>query len=53
MSGYIKKKLYRKLRRVRRFIKSEFVGATIAGLAGLILYLTHILVIVVVGLLQA
>lgn len=48
MSGYIKKKLYREVEESEKIhIKSEFVGATIAGLAGLILYLTHILVIVV------
>ncbi|NLK14239.1 MAG: ABC transporter ATP-binding protein [Spirochaetales bacterium] len=47
MSGYIKKKLYREVEESEKIhIKSEFVGATIAGLAGLILYLTHILVIV-------
>lgn len=48
MSDDIKKKLYGEVEEGEKIhIVSEFVGATIMSLAGLILYLTHILVIVV------
>ena len=48
MSENIKKKLYREVEEGEKIhIASEFVGVTILGLAGLILYITHILVIIV------
>ncbi len=48
MSEDIKKKLYREVEEGEKIhIASEFVGVTILGLAGLILYITHILVIIV------
>lgn len=48
MSDDIKKKLYREVEEGEKIhIQAEFVGAAIVGLAGLVLYLTHILVIVV------
>ncbi|MGI6766916.1 MAG: ABC transporter ATP-binding protein [Lentihominibacter sp.] len=48
MSDDIKRKLYNEVEEGEKIqIVSEFVGATIISLAGLILYLTHILVIVV------
>ncbi|MGI6333495.1 MAG: ABC transporter ATP-binding protein [Saccharofermentanales bacterium] len=48
MSDDIKKKLYREVEKGEKIhIQAEFVGAAIVGLAGLVLYLTHILVIVV------
>jgi len=48
MSEDVKKKLYKEVEEGEKIhISSEFVSATILGLAGLILYLTHILVIVV------
>lgn len=48
MSEYIKRKLYKEVEEGEKIqISSELVAATITGLAGLILYLTHILVIVV------
>lgn len=48
MSDDIRKKLYREVEEGEKIhIRTEFVGATIISLAGLILYLTHILVIMV------
>ncbi len=48
MSEDVKKKLYKEVEEGEKIhISSEFVSATILGLAGLILYLTHILVIIV------
>lgn len=48
MSDDVKKKLYREVEEGEKIhIQSEFVGATIISLASLILYLTHILVIIV------
>lgn len=48
MSEDVKKKLYKEVEEGEKIhIGSELVSATIVGLAGLVLYLTHILVIVV------
>jgi ATP-binding cassette subfamily B protein IrtB len=48
MGDAIKKKLYKEVEEGEKIhIRSEFVAAAIVGLAGLILYVTHILVIVV------
>ncbi|NLL92142.1 MAG: ABC transporter ATP-binding protein [Ruminococcaceae bacterium] len=54
MADDIKKKLYREVEEGEKIqISSEFVGVSIIGLAGLILYITHILVIVVGTILLA
>ncbi|HHX13621.1 MAG TPA: ABC transporter ATP-binding protein [Clostridiales bacterium] len=48
MSDDIRAKLYKEVEEGEKIqIRSEFVGAAIISLAGLILYLTHILVIIV------
>ncbi len=48
MADDIKKKLYREVEEGEKIqISSEFVGVTIIGLAGLILFITHILLITV------
>ncbi|MDY3052248.1 MAG: ABC transporter ATP-binding protein [Ndongobacter sp.] len=48
MSDDIKKKLYREVEESEKIhITSEFAGATINNLAGLILYLAHIFIIVI------
>lgn len=54
MADDIKKKLYGEVEEGEKIqISSEFIGVSIIGLAGLILYLTHLLVIVVGTILLA